>query len=47
VAVDSALGIVAVTGRTGGVLQLIDSRATDGLEKSSRALLRRPARDAG
>jgi DNA-binding beta-propeller fold protein YncE len=47
VAVDSALGTVAVTGRTQGVLQLIDARIANGTGESARAALRRPLRTAG
>jgi DNA-binding beta-propeller fold protein YncE len=47
VAVDSALGTVAVTGRVQGVLQLIDARVAGGAGESARAALRRPLRAAG
>jgi DNA-binding beta-propeller fold protein YncE len=47
VAVDSALGTVAVTGRAQGVLQLIDAGGADGTGESARAALRRPLRSAG
>jgi hypothetical protein len=47
VAVDSALGTVAVTGRADGVLQLIGADVADGANESTRAALRRPLRAAG
>lgn len=47
VAVDSALGTVAVTGRAKGVLQLIDAHVANGTDESARAALRRPLRAAG
>jgi hypothetical protein len=47
VAVDSALGTVAVTGRAGGVLQLIGAALADGAGESARAALRRPLRTGG
>ncbi len=47
VAVDSALGTVAVTGRAQGVLQLIGARIGNGAGESARAALRRPLRTAG
>ena len=47
VAVDSALGTVAVTGRAQGVLQLIGAGVANGTGESARAALRRPLRGAG
>jgi hypothetical protein len=47
VAVDSALGTIAVTGRAEGVLQLIGAHIASGAGESARAALRRPARRAG
>jgi hypothetical protein len=47
VAVDSALGTVAVTGRAQGVLQLIGAGVANGAGESARAALRRPLRTAG
>jgi hypothetical protein len=47
VAVDSALGTVAVTGRAQGVLQLIGAGIANGAGESARAALRRPLRTAG
>jgi hypothetical protein len=47
VAVDSALGTVAVTGRAQGVLQLIGVDVARGAGESARAALRRPLRTAG
>jgi hypothetical protein len=47
VAVDSALGTVAVTGRAQGVLQLIGADVANGAGESARAALRRPLRTAG
>ncbi len=47
VAVDSALGTIAVTGRAQGVLQLVDADAANGSGESARAALRRPLRTAG
>jgi DNA-binding beta-propeller fold protein YncE len=47
VAVDSALGTIAVTGRTQGVLQLIGARVANGPGESARAALRRSRRRAG
>jgi hypothetical protein len=47
VAVDSALGTVAVTGRTQGVLELIGAGVANGAGESARAALRRPLRAAG
>jgi DNA-binding beta-propeller fold protein YncE len=47
VAVDSALGTVAVTGRAAGLLQLIGRRRADPGDESGRAALRRAARAAG
>jgi len=47
VAVDSALGTVAVTGRSNGVLQLIGASIANATGESARAALRRPLRTAG
>jgi hypothetical protein len=47
VAVDSALGTIAVTGRAQGVLQLIGARTANGAGESARAALRRSRRRAG
>lgn len=47
VAVDSALGTIAVTGRAAGVLQLIGSDVANGPGESVRAALRRPLRAEG
>jgi len=47
VAVDSALGTVAVAGRAAGVVELIDRRHAYPPDESVRALLRRPAGAAG
>jgi hypothetical protein len=47
VAIDSALGTVAVTGRAQGVLQLIGAGVANGAGESARAALRRPLRTAG
>jgi hypothetical protein len=47
VAVDSALGTVAVTGRARGLLQLIGAGVANGVGESARAALRRPLRTAG
>lgn len=47
VAVDSALGSVAVTGRARGVLQLIGAPIANATGESARAALRRPLRTAG
>jgi hypothetical protein len=47
VAVDSGLGTVAVTGRAGGVLQLIGARIAEGSDESARAALGRPLRTGG
>jgi DNA-binding beta-propeller fold protein YncE len=47
VAVDSALGTVAVTGRAQGVIQLIGADVANGADESARAALRRPLRTGG
>jgi hypothetical protein len=47
VAVDSALGTVAVTGHRHGVLQLIGGDDANGAGESARAVLRQPRRTAG
>jgi hypothetical protein len=47
VAVDSALGTIAVTGRANGVLQLIGATVANGADESVRAALQRPRRSAG
>jgi hypothetical protein len=47
VAVDSALGTIAITGRAQGALQLIDAGVANGSDEFARAALRRPRRTGG